>query len=102
MSIDHAQREVERVHGHGQGVYTQVILRKQALEMQLANLQNSEQQGTAMPKAIELALAMLDSLLPAEHSDISPVVTAQLVRWLEANQYLGVVDQKSTHTVARH
>jgi hypothetical protein len=102
MSTHHAIRDAEVVHGHGQGVRAAVILRKQALELQLAQLQNSDQQGTAMPKAIELALAMLDSLLPAAQDDISPVVVAQLVRWLDANQYLGIVDQKSKHAVPRH
>jgi hypothetical protein len=98
----HAMRDEEMVHGHGQGVRASVIKRKQALELQLAQLQNSDQQGTAMPKAIELALSMLDSLLPTEQNDIPPVVVAQLVRWLEANQYLGIVDEKATHAVPRH
>ncbi len=102
MSAHHATRDAESVHGHGQGVRAQVLLRKQALELQLAQLQNSDQQGTALPRAIELALSMVDTLLPSEQSDISPVVAAQLVRWLDANKYLGIIDEKAKHTVARH
>jgi hypothetical protein len=102
MSTHHAMRDAEMVHAHGQGVRAAVVLRKEVLERQLALLQNSDQQSTAMPKAIELALGMVDSLLPGEQADISPVVVAQLVRWLDANQYLGIVDEKSTHKIPIH
>jgi hypothetical protein len=92
---------VPQVHEHGLGVRTTVMLRRQELELRLAELQNSEQQGTLAPQTIETALAALDSLLPAEHTDINPVIAEQLVRWLEVNKNLGVLDTTKKHRRTR-
>jgi hypothetical protein len=89
MKRAHAETEE-----HGLALRTAVEIRRGELELCLAQLQNSERQGTTEPLAIETALGMLDQLVPEEHVDITPVVAEQLTRWLEANKYLGVHDVK--------
>jgi len=88
MKTAHAHEHEE----HGHALRTAVEIRRDELELRLAQLQNSDRQGTAEPLAIESALAMLDQLLPEQHIDLSPVVTEQLVRWLEVNKFLGIHD----------
>jgi hypothetical protein len=79
---------------HGQGLRHAVLLRRDELERSLAELQNSPQQGSAAPQAIESALATLDALLPGKLDQISPVVASHLAQWLEHNKYLGILDAK--------
>jgi hypothetical protein len=88
MKPAHAQDE------HGHALRTAVEIRRDELELCLAQLQNSDRQGTTEPLSIETALSNLDQLLPEEHVDITPVVAEQLMRWLEANKYLGIHDDK--------
>jgi len=83
METNHTQYE------HGHGLRAAVTQRRQELELRLAELQNSDQQGTAAPEAIESALAHLDALLPSDGAEISPVVGEQLTRWIDTNRYLG-------------
>ncbi len=94
MRTTEAYRPASPPIHHGHALRAAVMQRREELELRLAELQNSEQQGTAVPLAIEGALAMLDAILPAEDADVPPVIAEQLARWLEANRYVGVVERK--------
>jgi len=85
---------------HGQGVRTQVLARRAELETRLAELRNSEQQGAPAVEAIELALATLTELLPADLDHILPSVALPLTHWLETNKHLGLVDHDEKLGVA--
>jgi hypothetical protein len=96
MKPDNIQEE------HGHALRTAVEIRRDELELRLAQLQNSDRQGTAEPLAIESALSMLDQLLPEEHIDLSPVVAERLMRWLDANKFLGILDRKNARGARAH
>jgi hypothetical protein len=97
MRTHRGSHAVQEVTEHGQGVRAAVEHRQHELELRLVAIQNSEQQGSPVAEAIETALASLDTLLPKEHSDITPAIAEPLVRWLEANKNLGLTDAPKAH-----